>query len=123
MGPVTQTATGPKTQAVTEERTRYRKDGSEGVIRCLSWNIKGLSQDKQNDKDFVDYINEYDIVCFCEMWTGKNSLLNLNGYKLFHSYRRFQNRCAKRKSGGLVIYVKNSTKNGIKLIKYDLVKT
>ena len=55
-----------------------------------------------------------------ETWTSKNSKISLNGYsKVFHSFRRFQNRRAKRASGGIIIYTRDGIKNGVKLVKND----
>lgn len=43
------------------------------------------------------------------------------GYsKPIHSFRRFRNRRAKRASGGLIIYIKDELRKGIKLVKNDI---
>lgn len=86
----------------------------------MSWNIEGLTEAKQSCSDFTNFISQYDI-CFSETWTKKNSKINLNGYSdPIHSYRHFQNRRAKRASGGIIIYIKDSVRKGIKLIKNDI---
>ena len=56
-----------------------------------------------------------------ETWTSKNSNVELFGFsKPIHSYRRFKNRRAKRASGGVIIYIKDEIRKGIKLIKNDV---
>ena len=65
---------------------------------------------------------EYDIICLTETWTCKNSRIELNGYSNpIHSYRRFQNRRAKRASGGIIVYIKDDIRQGIKLVKKTML--
>ena len=52
-----------------------------------------------------------------ESWTHNKSDINLNGYESFNFYRRFQNRRANWCSGGIVLYLKDSISDGIKVIK------
>ena len=47
----------------------------------------------------------------------KKSDVNINGYKCFNFYRKFQNRRANRCSGGIVIYVKDIISDGIKIVR------
>ena len=57
-----------------------------------------------------------------ETWTNKSSNIDLKGYsKPVHSYRRYQHKRAKRSSSGLIIYIWDTFRNGIKVIKnrYD----
>ena len=57
-----------------------------------------------------------------ETWTNKSSNIDLKGYsKPVHSYRRYQHKRAKRSSGGLIIYIRDTFRKGIKVIKnkYD----
>lgn len=83
--------------------------------------MEGLSAEKKNNSDFVKFITQYDIICLYETWTNKSSEIDINGYsKPFHSYRRYQHRRAKRASGGIIIYVKNELRDGVKLVKNDL---
>jgi hypothetical protein len=59
-------------------------------------------------------------VCLSETWTNKKTNIELNGYKNpIHSYRKFQNRRARRASGGIIIYIKNDIRKGVKLVKND----
>ena len=47
--------------------------------------------------------------------------MELSGFsKPIHSLRRFKNRRAKRASGGVIIYIKDEIRKGIKLIKNDI---
>jgi exonuclease III len=92
------------------------KDKSESVIKCLSWNVEGLTSDKKQTIDFVDFLCEYDIICLSESWTNSNSKIDIAGYSNpIHSFRKYQNRRAKRSSGGLIVYIKNSIRKGVTL--------
>lgn len=89
-------------------------------MHILSWNIEGLSNEKKTNKEFSDFITKFDIICLIETWTRKNSKIDLTGYSNpIHSFRRFQNKRAKRASGGLLIYIKDSIRKGVKLMKND----
>lgn len=80
-----------------------------------------MTEAKQSCSDFTNFISQHDIICLSETWTKKNSKIDLNGYSdPIHSYRHFQNRRAKRASGGIIIYIKDSVRRGIKLIKNDI---
>ena len=87
----------------------------------MSWNVEGLSSEKRNNKDFSDFISKFQIICLYETWTSKNSKIELTGYSNpIHSFRRFQNKKAKRASGGLLIYIKDNLRKGVKLIKNEI---
>ena len=73
--------------------------------------IESLTNDKRSCGDFRALIGNYDSIFLNETWTNKNSIVDLNGYKLYHSYRKYQNKRAKRSSGGLLIYVRKIPKN------------
>ena len=67
------------------------------------------------------FISNYQIICLSETWTNKSSKIDLKGYsKPIHSYRRFQNRRAKRASGGIIIYIKDDIRQGVKLVKNEI---
>ena len=56
-----------------------------------------------------------------ETWTTRHSDIELDGYSHpIHSFRRFQNKRAKRASGGLIIYIKDNIRKGVKLIKNEV---
>ena len=58
-----------------------------------------------------------------ESWTQKKSDIDINGYKCFNLYRKFQNRRANRCSGGIVLYIRDSISDGVKLVRnhYDSI--
>lgn len=56
-----------------------------------------------------------------ETWTAKKSKIDINGYaNPIHSYRKIVNKKAKRNSGGLIVYIRDSIRKGIKLIKNEI---
>jgi exonuclease III len=93
---------------------------SESAVKCVSWNIEGLTKQKREDRDFTKFISSFDLIFLSETWTNKGSKIDLEGYKLIHSYRKIQNRRAKRNSGGILVYIKNDLFKGIKLLKNDI---
>ena len=83
--------------------------------------MEGLTASKQSCDDFTKFLSEHDIICLTETWTSKNSRIELNGYSNpIHSYRRFKNRRAKRSSGGIIVYIKDDIRQGIKLVKNNV---
>ena len=66
-------------------------------------------------------MSSYNIIVLYETWTSKHSNVKLSGFsKPIHSFRRFKNRRAKRASGGVIIYIKDEIRKGIKLIKKNI---
>ena len=56
-----------------------------------------------------------------ETFTIKNPKVELSDdSKPIHSFRRFSNRRAKRASGGVIIYIKDEIRKGIKLVKNEI---
>ena len=92
-------------------------------IGVLSWNVNGLTTNKLKDTDFLSYICKYDINFLYESWTQKKSDIDINGYKCFNLYRKFQNRRANSYSGGIVLYIRDSISDGVKLVRnhYDCI--
>ena len=72
---------------------------------------------KKNDVDFINLLCEHDINFLYESWTSENSEIDFNGYYSFNFYRKFQNRRARRNSGGTVVYIKSEYKQGVEVVK------
>lgn len=58
-----------------------------------------------------------------ESWLSKDSDIDLSGYISFNFYRKFQNRRARRNSGGTILYIKDYLRPGIEVIRshYDTI--
>jgi exonuclease III len=70
---------------------------------------------------FTSFLCQHDIICLTESWTNNKSIIDLNGYsRPIHSYRRYQHRRAKRSSGGIIIYIKDTIRKGVSLVRNDL---
>jgi hypothetical protein len=52
-----------------------------------------------------------------ETWTCSDSNINIDGYSCVNCYRKFRNKRAKRDSGGIVIYISDLIKDGVKIVK------
>ena len=68
--------------------------------------------------EFVESVRQYDIVLLCETWTNEENEPVLNGYVCFGKYRRRKKR-AKRDSGGLVCFVRESVSKGVTIENWD----
>ena len=86
-------------------------------LNVLSWNCNGLTREKKEDPDFAQYLRSYDIIFLYESWCNSISDIDLNGFRTINLYRKFQNKNARRNSGGIVIYFKSHLKNGISLVR------
>ena len=60
-----------------------------------------------HNPDFLNVLNNHDIIFLNECWTNKTDAFELNNYKCFHKHRKKSKR-AKRNSGGLCIFLKNN---------------
>jgi hypothetical protein len=79
--------------------------------------VHGLGHDKKSCTDFVNILSSHDICFLYESWTNPKSSVSLNGFVTHHFYRKFQNRNARRSSGGLILYFKEHLKEGIEIIQ------
>ena len=86
-------------------------------LNILSWNVHGLTDSKIDNDDFVKILVKNDIIFLYETWTNNLSQCSLNGYSSNNFYRKFKHRNAKRSSGGIVVYYKDSMKNCIEIIQ------
>lgn len=89
----------------------------EAGLSVLSWNIHGLTRSLLEDQEFIDKLYKHDIIFLYESWGNSRSKFDIKGYKCYNLFRKFQNRRARRCSGGIVIYIKNCINKGIKIVK------
>lgn len=69
------------------------------------WNTHGLSNQKINDIDFINYVNKFDIVGFAETLVS-DSPGNLLEYSLPFTVRPSRRKRRGRPSGGIAVYCK-----------------
>ena len=82
--------------------------------------MNGLSIAKKSNVDFVNILSKNDIIFLYETWTSAEFDINFSGYISHTFYRTFQNRNAKRCSGGVALYYKESLQDGIQIVKNQL---
>ena len=83
------------------------------------WNVNGLGKEKYTNKDFIQIVQKYDILCLTETWRedGKNdSASPPKGYKEVRHNRKNKNIKAKRNSGGISILYKTNLHGSVKII-------
>lgn len=89
----------------------------------LAWNVQGLTDAKKESGEFVNIITQNDIIFLLESWTNCHSKIDIGGYVSYNFYRKYQHRNARRSSGGIVVYLKESVKDGVTIVRnhYDSV--
>ena len=86
-------------------------------IKFLVWNINGLSDFKLCDDVAGNLMRNFDIILLCETWAGIEDEFVLDGYRYFNYPRRFRHKNAKRNSGGLGIFIRESIAGGVSGVK------
>ena len=76
-------------------------------LRCLYWNIHGISSkiigDKNNNPEFLKNVSEYDVICISELHT--NDTVSIPGFYLKkQKFRPKKNRSPKI-GGGIAVYI------------------
>jgi exonuclease III len=89
----------------------------------LAWNVHGLTESKKECSEFVNIIEQNDIVFLFETWANCHSNIDIDGYYSVNLYRKYQHRNAKRSSGGIALYIKENLKDGVTVVRqhYDSV--
>ena len=61
----------------------------EESVSVLSWNVWGLKR-KLCDVEFLDYVNQYDILLLGETWLNEKSNIecSINGFECEHLFAR-----------------------------------
>ena len=79
------------------------------------WNCN--SSNKTEHKYFVSILLKNNICILSESWTDEHFDFNLPEYICLNFSRKFKPINAKRNSGGLTIYIKESIKDGISIVR------
>ena len=87
-------------------------------LNILSWNIHGNLKLKIDSPNFVNLINQNDIVFLNECWLSKNTKIELDGFTCYTKARKRKKR-AKRDSGGLCVLIKDCISHLFKPIFWD----
>lgn len=89
----------------------------EAKLWILSWSINGFKRHKLSNNDFLDKLYQNDIIFLYESWANEHSDFDVNGYTCYNIFRKFQSKNAKRGSGDIVLYGKDTISKGCK--KYE----
>ena len=84
----------------------------------MQLNVHGCLADKLELSDFVNTLKQYDIILLNECWISDESIIDLGGYVCIKKIRPKKKR-AKRYSGGLVCYIKESLYKGVHTVNFD----
>ncbi len=90
-----------------------------GSLKVVCLNIKSIS-DKLGVKDNREFLFGHDIVMLSETWLGKNSdkkKFKIDGFKDIPRNRMFRHKRAKRDSGGIILYIRKSLCQNIRVVQ------
>ena len=78
----------PQVQQPNQQQQQTSKRCHQGHLKVLSWNVNGLLR-KLSDPDFVEYIQNFQIIFMFETWLTRKQQHNLEieGYKSVHIFR------------------------------------
>ena len=82
------------------------------ILSVCHLNVYGNLEKKLQCNDFVNKFKHRDIIIFSECWSNENSILNISGYKKMVKHRPKVRR-ARRFSGGICMFYKESISRGI----------
>ena len=90
-------------------------------IKCLYWNIHGISSkvigEKYKDPNFLEIIASFDTICISELHTNKT--ISIPGFSLKKQKIRDKKHAGPKLSGGIAVYVKHDIANNFKIIPND----
>ncbi len=76
----------------------------------------GRRNSKIHDSNFQEILKQYDVILLIETWTSESSEYGIDGYTSYCAHRTLKKKKAKRDSGGLIVYVRDSIAQGIECI-------
>ena len=91
------------------------------MFNLACWNIHGFKIEKLKNEYFYEKFHIFGIT---ETWTNKESNIILPGYKAIASHGTKRNHKKGRRSGGIIIYVKDDLFNqhAVQLVKTSLME-
>ena len=87
-------------------------------VSIFQLNVFGALEAKLELIEFVNYIKRHEIILLSECWINEHSVIDIEGYKCFKKIRKMKRR-AKRPSGGLICYIKESLFKGVETVNFD----
>ena len=88
------------------------------MLSVCHLNVHGNLEKKLQCNNFIDKFKHRDIIIFSECWTHDNSVIEIPGYKKIVKHRPKVKR-AKRCSGGVCMFYKESISRGILELNWD----
>ena len=82
------------------------------TFSIILWNLNGRLSSNLKNQEFSKLINAHEILIFNETWTNTFSDIDIRNYKLFSKHRKKLAR-AKRDSGGICVYIRNTLESGV----------
>ena len=86
-------------------------------IKLVLWNINGLTEDKLSEDIVGKFLKQFDLILLTETWTNEKGAFELEGLTFCNYPMKNKHLNAKRDSGGLGVFIRDSIKNGVVLGK------
>ena len=75
------------------------------MLHFACWNINGFSQEKLRETHSYE---KFDVFGIVESWSSPESNITPSGYRSFLKHGTKGNRKKGRRSGGIIVYIKDS---------------
>ena len=87
-------------------------------IKIMVWNVQGLGE-KLKDKDFLQYIFQYDLIIFLETMKLDRYKPTVRDFVYKHFQRKYQHPRARKASGGIAVLIRSNleTDGTVKIVK------
>ena len=79
--------------------------------------MNGLTEIKKGSCEFLTIMSRNDVIFLYETWSKVDSNIDLKGYVSYNYYRKFQHRKARRASGGVAVYIKETIAKGVQIVR------
>ena len=101
-------------QALHPDRRVFNTGTPRNCVSCIAWNIRGIS-DKLSNANLQQYLFKHEVIVLLETMKDSDFLLDIPDYKFYHFARKMRNLRARRASGGIGVFIKNTLSPGIKV--------
>jgi exonuclease III len=89
------------------------------LLNIACWNVNGLKSknfNKLEDQTFLSEITQHDIIGLIETHAAPTDIVHISGYQSV-SVTRTKIKKARKHSGGIVVYIKDYLRPGVKVIE------
>ncbi len=96
-----------------------KDSNSSHKLKFVAMNVKGINS-KFSIPGHLEALVSCDVILLCETWLRKDTKLKsyrIPGYKEFNNYRKHLHKKARRSSGGMIVYIRNTLLKYIRVVE------